>query len=261
MAQSAERSAAPMALFDGQGRLVAASPAWRRLTGREGRRDVGVSFKELFADGPAARLELHRKAMAGEHLVNEAEVYRDPDGGPRWLSCEYRPVRTPDGSVGAYFVHGHDITPLMSARAEAQAYAERLKLALRAARAGVCELDLTARTIWCSPEFDQIVGAEVTDFHRFARDPWWMAHPDDKPLIQRVVAEWTGARHEPTDFRILLPSGETRWVQIHGEQQVNEQGRCTKIVGLILDIDAIVAFLKTLTGEQPEILGGNKGHQ
>ena len=27
------------------------------------------------------------------------------------------------------------------------------------------------------------------------------------------------------------------------------------------DIDAIVAFLKTLTGEQPEILGGNKGHQ
>jgi PAS domain S-box-containing protein len=238
MAQSAARSPAPMALFDGEGRLVAASRRWRRLTRLSGRNRLGMSYAQLFPEGPAKRLELHRKALAGQHLVNQEEAYREADGETRWLSCEYRPVRGPDGSVGAYFVHGHDITPLMCARAEAQAYAERLKLALRAARAGVCELDLEARTIWCSPEFDQIVGVEVTDFRRFARDPWWMAHPDDKPLIRRVIADWTGPRHEPTDFRILLPSGETYWVQIHGEQQLDAQGRRTKIVGLILDIDA-----------------------
>ena len=40
------------------------------------------------------------------------------------------------------------------------------------------------------------------------------------------------------DFRIVLPSGEHRWVQAHAEQQVAPDGRRLKVVGLVLDIDA-----------------------
>ena len=233
---STESAPAPMALFDSGGRIAALSPAWTRLTGLRIDDVRGQTFAQACPDAPAERLALHRRAMAGEHLVNDEESF-EAGGDQTWMCCEYRPLKGPDGQTRGYFVHGHDITPLMQARRDAQVNAERLSLALGAARAGVCEVDIAGRGIWCSPGFAEIVGTEVTDFRRFAREPWWMAHDDDKPAIEAAIRDWDGPRHRPLDFRVVLPTGQTRWVQIHGEQQVDAEGRRTKIVGLILDID------------------------
>ncbi len=227
----------PMALFDPDQRLLAASPSWAQLTDLKIEDDCGLRVEQAWPDAPPHIVDQHRRAAAGEHFVNEHEEYVDSAGVRRWLCCEYRPVLSPTNEVRGYFVHGHDVTPMMAAREEAQASAERLRLALGAARAGVCELNLVTRQIWVSSEFTEIVGVETT-YERFARDPWWMAHPDDRPAIQAVIANWKQARHDPLDFRIVLPSGRTRWVEIHGEQQRNADGKRTKIVGLILDIDA-----------------------
>ena len=203
----------PIALFDAERRFLSASQSWEEI------------------------VDLHRRCVAGEHILDDPSSFVGDDGQIRWLSCEYRPVRGLDDQTIGYFVHANDVTPLMEARGEAQANAERLKLALGAARAGVSEFDFVARTQWFSPEFHEIVGCEV-DFRRFAREPWYMAHPDDRILIDEMVAAWTGPRHDPLDFRIVLPSGETRWVQTHAEQQLAPDGRRLKVVGLVLDIDA-----------------------
>ncbi len=230
-------SPAPTALFDADRRFVGATPRWEEVTGISGRDYVGRRIEEMLPELDAQFIALHRRAADGEHLASEEEPYVDLEGETRWLSCVYRPFGEIDGRIVGYFVHGADITPLITARADAQANAERLRLALGAARAGVSELDFVRKTMWTSAEFEEIVGMEV-DFGRFARDPWYMAHPDDKPAIRKIIADWTGQRHEPIDMRLQLPNGDVRWVQVHAEQEVNEQGRRTKIVGLILDIDA-----------------------
>ncbi len=369
---TATRSPAPLAFFDLDRRLMAASRSFERIVGIEGRDYLGKRLDEVIPDLAPELIDLHRRTAAGENLLHDEEVYVDSHGEQRWMSCEYRPVPDPSGEDAflGYFVHGHDVTPMIKARREAQsnsdrlrmamdaaragafevdykgrsfwcspefvqivgremvfddvlaawpmvvpddlerlhavaqesmrthqpgrvevriaptpgeerwiemsvepqfdaqgelertvgfvididarkrqelalnearrqaqANAERLRLALGAARAGVCELDLVAKTIWYSPEWIELVGAEAS-FREFALNPWPMAHPDDRPAIDRVLAEWTEPRHEPFDFRVVLPTGETRWVQGLGEQQVNEEGKRTKIVGLLLDIDA-----------------------
>ena len=227
----------PMAVFDDEGRYLAGSKSWEQITNIKRKlyygRPITSDNTELAPNLP----ELHRRARNGEHFVSEAERYIDASGKERWLRCEYRPVVDESHAAWAYYVHGHDVTPLMDARREAQTNADRLRLAMGAARAGVSELDFAAKTMWCSPEFTEIVGVEV-DFRRFAKEPWYMAHPEDRALIEETISNWSGPRHDPIDLRIVLPSGDIRWVEIHGEQQWNEEGRRTKIVGLILDIDA-----------------------
>ena len=235
--QSTRGSPAPMALFDARRAFVVASPSWEQVANIRGDDCVGLPIETMLPDIPASVIELHERCATGEQLLGDEEAYVGADGETRWLSCEYRPVRELDGRPIGYFVHGNDVTPLMRARREAIANAERLRLALSAARAGVSELDFVNKTMWASQEFLDIVGGEV-DFARFARDPWYMAHPADKPAIRAVVANWTGPRHEPLDLRIVLPSGEIRWVEAHAEQELGPDGRRLKIVGLALDIDA-----------------------
>ncbi len=227
----------PMALFDLDGRFLAASKGWELATGLSGKSYLGRRMEEVIDGLPEASIALHRRCAAGEHLLEDEAPFTGSDGQTYWLCCEYRPVRRANQQAAGYFVHASDVTPLMQARREAQANAERLKLALGAARAGVSEFDFVAKTQWFSPEFHDIVGVEV-DFRRFAREPWYMAHPDDRKLIDGIVAGWTGPRHAPMDFRVILPSGESRWVQAHAEQQLASDGRRLKVVGLILDIDA-----------------------
>ena len=234
---STHDSPAPVALFDRQRRFLAASPSWELITNLKDRPYLGRSIEEMIDAVPPEALELHARTCRGEHLLGPEEAYIGADGETRWLCCEYRPVVGSGARVIAYFVHANDVTPLMKARREAQSYAERLKLALGAARAGVSEFDFVAKTRWVSPEFQEIVGVDV-DFRRFAREPWYMAHPDDRALIDATVESWTGPRHEPIDFRIVLPNGDVRWVQAHAEQQRRPDGRRTKVVGLVLDIDA-----------------------
>ena len=235
--QSTTDGPVPMALFDIEGRFLAASASWEQTTGLTGRPYLDRRIEEVLTDLPADVVDLHARCAMGEHLLEEEAPYVGADSQIRWLCCEYRPVRDLDQRPIGYFVHANDVTPLMEARREAQANAERLKLALGAANAGVSEFDFAAKTQWFSPEFHEIVGCEV-DFRRFAREPWYMAHPEDRAVIDGTVANWVGPRHDPIDFRIVLPSGEHRWVQAHAEQQLAPDGRRLKVVGLVLDIDA-----------------------
>ena len=234
---STRNAPVPMALFDLERRFLAASAGWEQVSGLTGKPYLGRRIEEVIGDLPEAAVDLHRRCAAGEHLLENEAPYVGGDGEIHWLCCEYRPVRRNNQEPVGYFVHANDVTPLMQARREAQVNADRLKLALGAARAGVSEFDFAAKTQWFSPEFHEIVGVEV-DFRRFAREPWYMAHPDDRGLIDAMVAGWTGPRHVPLDFRIVLPSGDSRWVQAHAEQQLAPDGRRLKVVGLVLDIDA-----------------------
>jgi PAS domain S-box-containing protein len=227
----------PIALFDAHRRFLAASQSWQQIVGVNKRGDfAGRCIEDVIPELEARFVDLHRRCAGGQHILDDPASYTDDNGQVRWLSCEYRPVRDLGDRPIGYFVHANDVTPLMDARREAQANAERLKLALGAARAGVSEFDFAAKTQWFSPEFQDIVGCEI-DFRRFAREPWYMAHPDDRHVIDETVANWRGPRHEPMDFRIVLPSGEHRWVQAHAEQQLAPDGRRLKVVGLVLDID------------------------
>jgi len=137
---------------------------------------------------------------------------------------------------GLYTVYGlsQDITEQTLARDAAVESADRLRIALNAAQAGVCEMDFKTQAVWCSEEFIQLMGRRL-EFPAPGEVPWPMCHPDDRHLV--LSATWSGSRHEPIEIRIVLPSGAIRWVELHGERELDEGGETSKIICLALDLD------------------------
>ncbi len=245
MAASTRVSPGPSALFDSEGRCRAASPAWEALANTSGRSSLGLRIEEIAQGVSAQVVQMHRSVCNGDAVINDAEeCYFDAQGRQRWLQSEYRPIRSLDGEFLGYVVHGRDITALVSARREALVNAERLKLALNAARAGVYETDFKNATFWCSSQFADVVGRTLT-FEEASGPVWPMTHPDD---VERVRENIAGRRAIPShaprqgdgplDFRVVLPSGECRWVQLQGETTRDAPGDPGKVVGLVFDIDA-----------------------
>jgi PAS domain S-box-containing protein len=126
---------------------------------------------------------------------------------------------------------------LAAAQLETQATAQRLRIALDAASAGVYETDFVTGSFWCSPEFDSIVGRHLT-FEQ-ASGVWPNIHPDDAEAVRAAIDASQEARGEAhAEWRVCLPDGTTRWVEVYGLPTYGETGNVPlKLTGVILDVD------------------------
>jgi signal transduction histidine kinase/CheY-like chemotaxis protein len=160
--------------------------------------------------------------------------YRRADGGWTHLNVHYRAGDlTPSGKYEMYGL-SQSVTSLAKARDEATANAQRLRLALKAAGAGVFEYDYPNRRMWLSPEVAAMLNAEAR--RSGVTDPFSVFHPDDRQraaaLRGRAVA---AGQVDPIDLRMLHADGE-RWVRVCFEVDHDAEGLATRGVGVILDI-------------------------
>jgi PAS domain S-box-containing protein len=219
------------------------SPEFVKLVGRE------LSREELFAsvwpifhpeDAPAVRqavAECHAKDV--DDACWEARVVR-PDGALRWTEWRVRAKRDPEGFIGAVGLvldieqRKRQEAELLETRKEVQVSADRLRLAMAAARAGVFEVDMVAEAFWCSPECAQIIGRELT-YAQACSPAWDVCHPEDAERVVQTVLAHNGA--DPVEWRLVRPDGQIRWVQTNGYVYANPEGVVERVVGFMVDID------------------------
>ncbi len=112
---------------------------------------------------------------------------------------------------------------------------ERLTLALAASQMGVWEWDLTANTIFWSPECYNIFG--VNSFGGKLESFTELVHPED---LDRVWLRIKQALEERTvykdEFRITQPGGDVRWVSCLGQANYDADGKPLRLIGNIKDI-------------------------
>jgi PAS domain S-box-containing protein len=130
--------------------------------------------------------------------------------------------------------------------------AERLRLALEAARLGDWSRDAATDLVTLSPRAAEIFGvavdAEIT----------WAAlrerlHPDDRERVTRSVETAFANRSDyALEYRIRTNEGE-RWVAAHGHATYAENGAVTGTLGIVQDITAEMRT-KELLREQAEAL-------
>ncbi|MBU0620672.1 MAG: PAS domain S-box protein [Gammaproteobacteria bacterium] len=113
---------------------------------------------------------------------------------------------------------------------------EHLKVAQRAAQAGVWEWDLAdGKMIW-SDELFLLFG--ITPGSTEASYDLWrgIVHPEDLEKAERNVA---AAIHDGTplfnEFRIKLPDGKVKWIVTLGDSMRNERGETAGMQGLCFD--------------------------
>jgi signal transduction histidine kinase len=149
-----------------------------------------------------------------------------------------RPERSGPGISRGNMATEAGITVRHAQRRALEVLTSRLNIALRAARIGIYERDVSGDDLWWNESMYQLFERAPASFD--PRDERWLkcVHPDDLDRVRRSSRgplETGAIRH--FQFRIVLPSGETRHLEsIDGVGEGDAAD--SRIVGLLMDVTA-----------------------
>ena len=160
--------------------------------------------------------------------------------GSRWAVVPGQPV-----NVFVYLATSLVIVAachqLRLARAEARAMLERLALVQADVGIGLWTLDLATRQLRTSGSSGRLHGREAPGLEGRAvgLDDWLaVVHPDDRAamlahLDQAIPSGEARSEHE---FRVPLPDGSTRWINVFVKVHRDAAGRATHLSGAAVDV-------------------------
>jgi diguanylate cyclase (GGDEF)-like protein/PAS domain S-box-containing protein len=213
------------------------NPATEWITGYSRAELVGMSPLDL-AD-PAARPfiaeRLRDRQGRRDALPRRYEVkMQRKDGGVRWTEATFITIdyRGRPAGLGTVF----DVTERKLAERALRASEERLQLAQQAGEIVIWDWDLDSDRIHFSPnarELLHVAGWESAPSREF----FTHVHPQDQPRLQAALdATLIDDRDYFFEHRLLLPSGQTRWLAQRGRVIRDVGGRASRLLGVALDI-------------------------
>lgn len=115
--------------------------------------------------------------------------------------------------------------------------ADRLRLALTAAKMGMWDWDMQTGKITWSPEHAQLFGMDITEFDGKYETFDACLHPEDRDnlnlAIERAIRERSDYCHQ---YRIIWPDGSIHWVEGRGRVTDDRTGQPVRMSGTIMDI-------------------------
>jgi serine phosphatase RsbU (regulator of sigma subunit)/PAS domain-containing protein len=119
---------------------------------------------------------------------------------------------------------------------EFEAHRLRFELAIDAAEIGSFDWDLaTGRLVW-DDRLVEIFGYDRDTFDETLEAFSARVHPDDRArALDAVRAAVDTCGDFDAEFRIVLPTGETRWLQGRGRAVADDLGRATRLLGAGFD--------------------------
>ncbi len=114
---------------------------------------------------------------------------------------------------------------------------ERLRLALEAGKTEMWDCDLATHRRVVSSGYQGLFGHGDVRENQTLEDFLQSVHPEDR---QRVAGEVQLTRsqggHFTTEFRVLWPNGQTRWLMVAGQVITDALGQPLRMVGICSDI-------------------------
>jgi two-component system, LuxR family, sensor kinase FixL len=125
---------------------------------------------------------------------------------------------------------------LQASEAELRETEERMELAASAADLGMWMWDIARNEIWITDKGRSLFGfapSEKVDFDHFRS----RLHPEDRESVLNAVENslQTGAEYR-SEYRVMLPNGEVRWIAGRGHVEFNGDGQPVRMRGASLDI-------------------------
>jgi PAS domain S-box-containing protein len=94
----------------------------------------------------------------------------------------------------------------------------------------------TRRTLYVNPAFETITGRACSSLKENPLSYEEIIHPEDRIQVLLRLEDATRNGDFDERFRIVVPSGDVRWVWSRGFPVRDQQGRIRRLVGTVLDI-------------------------
>lgn len=180
------------------------------------------------------------RALQGEVVTAPDILARWPQTGKQaWMSTRYAPHRDALGNIVGAIALVSDI----SERKQMEQALRRNESNLAGILASLNDViwSITPDTfevVYMSPAAEQLYGRPVRDFHE-NRDLWYQAiHPQDRHRVQNSLSELLAQGSGEWSYRIVRPDGGIRWVRDRGKVICDDEGRVSRLDGIITDVTA-----------------------
>jgi PAS domain S-box-containing protein len=198
--------------------------------------DAGVMYSLILPeDAPRVRAAEAAALAADASFDCEFRSYTST-GEVRWLHARSAPRPLPDGTTvwdGVLM----DVTARKRAEEAFARSRETLELAQDAARAGTFEWNIRTDEVNWSGSEERLYGLPPGGFGGRYENWRRAVHPDDLDRAEAEVrAAARGGAPLDTEFRIVRPDGEVRWVAARGRVFPGPDGRPERMVGINIDI-------------------------
>lgn len=220
------------------------SPAWYRLRGLDPSVDINAPGRDWLSDiHPDDRQTLHDHLYMQKQAASEFMqiTYRHihTAGHWVWIMCHAKVVETDANGLPTRIIGTDtDITDLRGTEEKLQQLSKKLRLAVDAAGIGVWQFDPNTNTVEWDDRMLKIYGLAEG---QTVRDPMvWekCLHPDDRQEIIAYAARCQKNNDDfERDYRIIRPSGETRWIRSRATQITSHDGKTT-LQGVCIDLTA-----------------------
>lgn len=199
---------------------------------------IGKSFYPFLQEDDLQVLLARLAALTPENpcvdVVNRINFH---DGTIHWHSWTHHAIFDQNGTVVEYQSVGRDITRQRLAEIAKNSYEAKLTLALKAAKAGMWDRDLTTNNITWSRETFILYGMDPGQDEASIAAWQQVLHPDDMAMIRVNIKESITQNIDfNVEHRTIMPDGSIRWLRAIGQPFYDREGRPLRLSGITLDI-------------------------
>ncbi len=103
----------------------------------------------------------------------------------------------------------------------------------------------TSELLYVSPAFEKLWGQTCESLYEQPRSYLNAVHPEDRARVHAGLDRLSRGDYDE-QFRVMRPSGETRWVRMRAFPICDEQGRVYRVAGIAEDVTEDVQFHQLL---------------
>jgi PAS domain S-box-containing protein len=239
LTQAVDQSPASVIITDTAGNIQYVNHRFTELTGFTAEEALGRNTRIL--KSPHAPAELYRDLWQRllEGRVWQGELpNRTKSGAVRWHAMTIAPVRSPEGAVTHFLATQEDVTDRKRAEQELRDRDERFRQLAENIREVFFVVDVgLTETLYISPAYETIWGRSCQSVYEDPRS--FMApipEEDRATLLASIAALRQGRDSEESEFRVVRPDGEVRWVRSRAVAVHDEQGKIYRICGVAQDV-------------------------
>jgi PAS domain S-box-containing protein len=198
---------------------------------------IGKGDTDIFTPEEAAHVTAIKRRVLEEGVEVREQMWLNRPGGRIFLDVFLEPICDEVGRVTGVGSATVDLTSLRLVEEALRQAHLRLVLAQQSAGAGIWDWDMITEKLEWSPEMFRLFGLDPSQatatFETWRR----LVHPEDLEEAEERLREAVRDRVRlENEYRIILDSGEERWINALGDSDFDVGGQPRRMSGICLDI-------------------------